>query len=193
MDGIRGMGRQANLVRRALGGDRNAARLLIGQAFDVYRDRALAIRGDLDELDREHWDTDAAREMAFAGEEVPPEQVLNAFSQIHTKLLFLSAAIPVVLMSDAEEADVFEQKAKEEAVDLLYLLHNPSIRYSIVAGFREEVREGVDDYLDRMGATLWGSVMALLSEDEITAADFPPETAAIMERMAEVAERQREA
>lgn len=192
MDGIRGMGRQANLVRRALGGDRTAAVRLIGSALDTYRGRIENVRADLNELEAEHWDVEGAQRMAFGDEEVPTEQVLGAFSQIHTKLLFLSAAVPVILMSDDEEATEFEDAARSEALDLLHLLHNPAIRYSIVAGFRYELREDVDDYLDRMGATIWGTLLALLSEEEITAADFPPETQAIMERMAPIAEAQQQ-
>lgn len=193
-DGFRSMGQQANLVRRAFGGDRSAARQLIGTALTNYRERLLDIRAELDYHRANTWNEAAARSLAFGDDdqEATAEQTIGALSAIHTKLLLLCSTVPVMLMSDDEEAEPLEDQARAAAMDLFLLLHTPEIRYAIVAGFRPELRADVDEYLDRMGLELWGTIDALLADEQITVEDFPPETASVMAHMADVAEARQE-
>lgn len=180
--GFRSMGRQANLVRRAMGGDSTAAFQLVSEALDVHRSKVMDLRRELDHHHRNNWDAGADRARAIEGE-VTAEETVNAFSAIHKKLLFLTACVPLILMGPEEEREVWEEELRGAAFDLFLILHNPQVRYAIVGGFREEIREDVDDYLDRMGLSLWGTIEAVLAEGDATVEDFPPETAALLEYM----------
>lgn len=183
--GFRSLGRQANLVRRAFGGDAAAVRELVTEAVGIHREKFLGIRQELD-YHREHtWDDGAARKRILEGDDVPPEQVLGAFAELHRGLLRLTSSLTVMLMADDDELDVWEDRVRSSAFDLFLLLHAPEIRYSIIGGFRPELREDVDNYFDRMGLELWGTIDGLLQDGEITLEDFPPETQAVMQHHAE--------
>jgi hypothetical protein len=69
---------------------------------------------------------------------------------------------------------------------------NPTMRYAIVAGFDEEIREDVDEYIRAAGRELWGTVYTLTEQGEITWSDFPEDTAGILQDVARSAQQQRE-
>lgn len=189
--GFRSMGRQANMVRRAMGGDSTAAFQLVSEALDVHRSKVMDLRRELDHYHAHDWTEGAERTRAFEGE-VSGDEVVGAFSTVYKQILFISAAVPLILMGPEEEREAYEAEIRSAVYDLFIMLHNPQVRYAIVGGFREEVREDVDDYLDRMGLSMWGTIEAVLSEGDATVDDFPPETAAVIELMRERIEAQQQ-
>lgn len=193
MGGIRDKAEQANLFRRAMNGDKAALGRVIEMGLNRHREKVAGARGTIDRYHRTEWDAEGMRERVLDGEELDEEVVLDAFSRIHRKLLFLSAAFPAMLAGDREAAGEWEEEIRSQAYDLFIMLHNPAIRYRIVGGFRPALRDDVDDYLDRMSVTLWGTVQALVEEGEIEPEDFPPEVQPVMEHMAGYAEEQRQA
>lgn len=179
---IRNLGHQANLVRRAFGGDPAAVQQLVARALRMHRQKFDNIRSEIEYHHEHTWDAEAARAAALEGEPIPPQQVLGAFGQLHSQVLMLTAGVTIALMADEDEIDAWEEPVRNAAYQLLLLLHTPEIRYTLVAGFREDVREDVERYLDRMGAEIWGTIEGLLGEGEIHVEDFPPETQAVMQR-----------
>lgn len=192
---------KARMMYRAMRGDPSAARQLLLGSMDVYRGKIDEMVQEV-EYHREHsWDEDRARELAYGDEPASPEQVLAAFSEINSKLLFICALFPVMIEAPEEEIQAYERAIRETTLDLILLLHSPEIRYSIVGGFRDDpvetddgdettLRRAVDDYLDRMSLILWGTIDAVLA-DEAGLEDLPTETQEILENMAAFA-RQRQ-
>lgn len=193
MSGLRDKAGQAKLFRQAMNGDRAAQARLVEMGLSKHREKVHNLRGVIDRYHRTEWDAEATRERVLEGEELAPEAVVDAFSRLHKKLLFLSGATFAMLTGDRDETSVWEEEIREEAFDLFIMLHNPTFRYKIVAGFRPAVREDVDDYIGRMSTTLWGTALALTSEGELDVDDLPPEVGPIVEHMAGYAEQQRQA
>lgn len=179
------------LLSRAFRGDRRAVLGMVQRALPMYRGKVENLRREIEHRQDNVWDYETPRERCLGdGPDFSAEETLAAFSQIHRGVLRLTHRTPVLLAGPAEAAELHQGRWIEAARSLLLTLHNPAIVYPIVGGFREELREDVLDYLARMNAELWGTLEAVVLEDELHAENFPPETRALLEQVAASAAEQ---
>jgi len=173
------------LFSRIMSGDKTAMVAAVNLALPKIEGYLDTIEEEI-EYRREHeWmDETEARRLAIEGD-VPPDQAVGAFSDLHSALLRVTSRIPIALVAD----DQHRAAAEEMLIDALYSFiltaSNPVVRYGIVGGMHPDVREDAADYVERMAHELWATLRALTDEGEIDRADFPRETANVIEAIAE--------
>lgn len=167
----------------AFRGNQAAVVKLMRHGFQRHRKKAMNLRREIEHRRRNEWDAEAAREAAMNGE-VPPEQTIGAFADLHRSLLSVLAYTPAALIADEGEMQAISEEWTNALYELAIRLHNPTIKYGIVGGFRPEAREEVEDYLNRYNREIWGVILALTSEGEVDVGDLPPETGSVIEAIA---------
>lgn len=179
--------RMMRIAQAAMAGDDNAAARILAEAAPLVRDRFESIDQRMTELEQSEWNREQTREAVLDGEtEVSKEQTVAAMADVHERLLKLLALTPAALLAQTEEeAREIGEMWTETALELFVMTANPTYRYGLIGGVKEDRRAEVDDYFGRMGREVWGTVDVLSRTDEIAAADFPPETRAVLEAIIE--------
>lgn len=178
-------------IMSALQGDRNAALKMAHSLLKDKRAMLDELKATIDEQHRESWDAEARRREALAGE-YDPQITVNALGQYYQQILRITHLLPLTLIANGQEQQEFEDRLLDHCYDLVVMLANPTMRYAIVAGFDEEIREEVDEYIRAAGRELWGTVYTLTEQGEINWSDFPTDTAGILQDVARSAQQQQE-
>jgi len=178
-------------IMSALQGDRNAALKMAHSLLKDKRAMLDKLKATIDEQHAQSWDADARRREALAGE-YDPEITVNALGQYYQQILRITHLLPLTLVANGQEQQEFEDRLIDHCYDLAVMLANPTMRYAIVAGFDEGIREDVDEYMQAAGRELWGTIYTLTKQGEITWSDFPEDTAGILQDVARSAQQQQE-
>lgn len=173
----------------AIRGDQNAAMAIARQMLQGKRETLDELKATIETQRREEWDAEARREECFAGE-YDPEMAVNALSQLYQAVLEVTYLLPLALLADGQQRQQYENRLIDNAYDLAVMLANPTIRYAIVAGFDPEVRPEVDEKFQQIGRELWGTAYTLTDPGKIQWSDFPTDTAAILQDVAQRAQQQ---
>lgn len=174
----------ARLASQAMNGNKNATAQIVAKALPTIANQYASIKSEIKDRRENEWDEEEAREMVMdADGELPEEWTVGAFSDVMSSLLQLLALTPAALMADEGEADTIGGLWNDTAVSLFIKLHNPTVRYGIIAGFRPELRDDAEEYFERMGREVWGTLDVLVESDEVNVEDFPPETGHIIKTL----------
>lgn len=174
-----------NLIQAAMSGNQSAVMSVVNMSLPRLRGHLDSLEAEITYRRKSVWmPEEQARELAMNGE-VTPEQASAAFQDLFMAVLRVCAYTPLALVAGPKQQKATEEMLVDSVYSLILTMHNPVVKYGIVGGYPEEIREEVADYLDRIGIELWGTLRALTSEGEINAGDFPPETAAVIEATAE--------
>lgn len=166
-------------ILAAFKGNKQAMTEILAWALPKARSKVTNLQQEIDHRRAEEWDPSQAREMAMAGE-VTTEMTEAALSDIFARCLNIVAYLPMVLTAEVGDAEAMEQLLRQEARGLLVMLANPTYKYSIIGAFPPEVREDAEQYYETLGRELLETLEVITREDEITADDFPEETAFII-------------
>lgn len=168
----------------AFKGNKTAQSELMSWALPKLSDTVRDAYDEIERRKREQWDAEAAREIAMSGD-VTPQQSIGAYQSINAAIIRVLALTPMLLMAQEENVEDLNNMWSDAVYELLVTIHNPNIRYAIIGGMRPEIREDVDDYLLTYGHEIWGSALALTSDEEITASEFPENTEQIIRQLGE--------
>lgn len=180
----------ARKVIGALRGNNAAAAELVEWSLPRLSSKVQEAYNEVEAKRESDWDAAEARAMAMNGE-VPAAMTEGAFSEVQKALIRVLAYIPATLMADDDEMEAMNDLLMDAALDLVVMLHNPTIKYGIIGGFRPEVREDAEAFVERYHREIWGTLFALTSEEEVTAGDFPPETGDVIRVIGESRQRAR--
>lgn len=175
---------EAKDLYAAIQGDREAVLRIAHHTIPKAREKVEIAQELIREKHRTEWDEDARRREAYNGE-YAPEIATNALSDIYTHVLGVTHTLPLALIADDEEAQVYSDLLVDHLLELVVILHNPLYRYAIVSQINPDAREAVDEYLTKIAREIWGTMEAVTSEGRITFEDFPPDTAAALEKVNE--------
>jgi len=176
-------GNKRTLIAAARG-DRDAVAKVVRQSLPKVHGRIADARETVDRYHRTEWDADARREEAFAGE-VDPDATVAAVNELYKRVLGVTHLIPLLLISQGEEREVYEQKLGDNAYNLLLALHNPTIRYAIIGGLDADVREDADELAEQISRELWGTLLATTDSGDLALDDFPDGTRDVLSRIAD--------
>mgnify|MGYP000724636736 CR=1 FL=1 len=172
----------SRLLIKAARGDRNAIAKVVRQSLPKVHDRITDARETIDHYHRSEWDADARRREAFAGE-VDPQAAIGAVEEVYGRVLGVTHLLPLVLIAQGDEREVYEEKLGDNVYNLLLVLHNPTIRYAIVGAVDESVREEVDQLFGEISAELWGTLLTTTDSGDLTLEDFPEGTREVLEQI----------
>lgn len=176
----------------AIRGNKQAMTRVINWALPKLSGTVRNAYEEIETLRRDEWDNESARQRAMDGD-VPPEQTIGALSDIQHSLIMVLAYTPAAIMADPEEMEEINDLWTDAVYALLIKLHNPTIKYGIIGGLEPELREPAEEYAERYSREIWGSLLALTSEDPVNAESFPTETGAVIEQVGEYLQRQQQA
>lgn len=171
-------------VMAALRGNGRAAAQLVEWSLPRAGGHVRAAWQEIERRREDVWDEDAAREEALAGN-VTPSQTVGALSAIQTAIIRVCAYTPAVLMAGDGAHDLLYDQWTDAVYELIITLHNPNVKWALIGGLTEETRESAADYCERYNRELWGTALALTTDGEITAENFPPETGDVIRQVGE--------
>jgi len=169
-----------NTLRQAFTGDRSAALSIASDMLSDKRETLDTVAAIIEAKHERDWNEEEARELCY-NDEIPTEATLRAFSEIHQQILSISYKLPLLLAADGEETAIYEDELMDDLRDFAVLIANPNIRYGLLAGVDESIRDDVDEYMQRSVSELWETIYALTSTGAVSTDDLPPETASIVE------------
>ena len=165
-------------------GDREAVTQVIRQSLPKVHGWIQDAADTIDRYRSEEWDADARRQEAYAGE-VDPEVTLAAVNELYRRVLGVTHLIPLVLIAQGEEREVYEEKLGDNAYNLLLAIHNPTIRYAIIGGLDPEIREDADEIAEQISAEVWGTFLATTDSGDLKMDDFPEGTREVLAQIAD--------
>lgn len=169
----------SRLLIKAARGDRNAITKVIRDSLPKVHARIEDARETVDHYHATEWDAEARRREAMNGE-VSPAAATAAAEELYGRVLGVTHLIPLVLIAQGEERDVYEQKLGDNLYNLLLAVHNPTIRYALVGAVDEDVREQVDEFAEQISVELWGTLLATTDSGDLTLDDFPEGTQEVL-------------
>jgi hypothetical protein len=165
-------------------GDREAVAKVIRQSLPKVHSRIDDARETIDRYHRTEWDADARREEAFNGD-VDPDAAVAAVNEIYRRVLGVTHLVPLVLIAQGDEREVYEEKLGDNAYNLLLAVHNPTIRYAIIGGLDPEIREQADELAGQISAEVWGTLLATTDSGDLALDDFPEGTREVLSQIAD--------
>jgi len=165
-------------------GDREAIGKVIRQSLPKIHSRIADARETVDQYHRTEWDADARRAEALGGD-VDPDATVAAVNEIYGRVLGVTHLVPLVLIAQGEEREVYEEKLGDNAYNLLLAVHNPTIRYAIIGGLDPEIREQADELAEQIGAEIWGTLLATTDSGDLALEDFPEGTREVLSQIAD--------
>lgn len=178
-------------IAAALQGDRNAALKMAHSLLRDKRETLDELQATIDEQHEQNWDAEARRRECYNGE-YDPETAVNALSQLYQQVLRVTHLLPLTLLADDGERQEFESRLIDNCYDLAVMVSNPTIRYAIIAGFDEEIRPEIDEYMRMVGRETWGTIYTLTESGEINWSDFPDDTGGILQDVARSVQEQQQ-
>lgn len=165
-------------------GDRDAVVKVVRRSLPRVHDKIREAYDIVDHYHETRWDADARRREAMAGE-YDPEQATAALEEIYGRVLGVTHLVPLVLIAQGEEREVYESKLADNVYNLLLSLHNPTYRYAIIGSMDESVREDADELFSMIGAEIWGTFLATTDGGDLASDDFPEGTAGVLNELSE--------
>lgn len=175
------------LVMQAGNGSEKAQAALVQLAMPKVAGKWETLQAEVERRQREEWDAEAVREQVMeSDDEIDTDTVVGAYSTIHQDLLRVTALLPMFLLEDDDD---IASALKEELVNAIYslvlTLHNPTIKYAIIGGMRDDVQDDAEDYFERYQREVTGTLDALTTQGEVAVEDFPPETVEVIREVSQ--------
>jgi len=177
-----GIGSKRTLLAAARG-DREAVTKVVRQSLPKVHDKIREAYDIVDHYHNTEWDADARRREAMNGE-VDPQTATAAIEEIYGRVLGVTHLVPLVLIAQGEEREVYEQKLADNVYNLILSVHNPALRYAIIGSMDAEIREDADELATMIGAEIWGTLLATTDGGDLAADDFPEGTAEVLDELA---------
>jgi len=176
-------GNMMRMVQQVMNGDQSMVITAISQTLPELRGHLTDLRAEVEYREEHEWDVQGSRQAAMGGN-VTTEQTVGAWSDLMGAALRLTSRTPLLLSAPDAAVEEYRELWIDALYEFVLTLHNPVVKYGIIGGFEPPIREDAEQYFERFGTEIWGTLLAVTQAGEIDVTDFPPETRSVIEQVA---------